>query len=117
MLVAVLLVTGLLLVACGGGGGGASGGQTIEVILDDYEFRPQDLQLKKGEPVTLLVKNAGVVAHDLLIPDLNQGTPAIAAGESYELKFTPQQTGQFTIECHEPGHKDLGMVGTLTVTD
>ncbi|MEI8221751.1 MAG: plastocyanin/azurin family copper-binding protein, partial [bacterium] len=41
---------------------------------------------------------------------------AAGPGKTGTLTFTPLVAGEFPVACSVPGHKEAGMVGTLTVT-
>ena len=40
----------------------------------------------------------------------------VAPGESAEITYTFDETGDVLLGCHQPGHYDGGMVATITVT-
>jgi len=117
------------LVACGGGGGTASaskpaasgGGPAQEITVkgtDQFRFEPAQLTAKAGQPVRVtLDDSAAALVHDFVIDNVG--------GQKVEIKSQPhaRANGQFTpppgtyqFYCSEPGHKEAGMVGTLTVS-
>jgi uncharacterized cupredoxin-like copper-binding protein len=121
-----------LLVACGGGG------QTIEVqALDELAWDPASVTVQAGETVTFVVTNDGQAQHEFVLgPDHVQeaheeaaaggmehgeaGEEAMAVlelapGETEEATITFDEPGEILYGCHEPGHYDGGMVGTVTV--
>lgn len=111
-----ILVAGLLLAGCGGGSGTPSA-QAIEVqALDTFAFDPNTLTAQVGQAVTVNLKNAGVLEHNLVIDELNVSAGPIQGGQSSEVTFTPSAAGSFSYYCNVPGHREAGMVGTLTVT-
>ena len=69
-LIALVLVAALV----GSGGLGvsalAAGQETeplrIDVTLDEYSFAPEPLRIPAGRPVTLVIRNAGKVAHEFM---------------------------------------------------
>ena len=93
----------------------ASGGGTTEE-LRDFAFAPNQLTAKAGEPVTLSLKNTGTQPHDLSLADLGVRSPVVAAGQTVAFTFTPPRAGTFQFTCDQLGHKEAGMVGTLTVS-
>lgn len=125
--VAVLSVIALALAACGGGnggsdtggnggGGGGDGTITIETPAG-FEFDPAEITVTQGQPVTIILENTDPSQdHNLQIDafDVDQN---VAAGETVEVSFTPDQTGEFDFICNVPGHAEAGMVGTLIVTE
>lgn len=130
--VAALLVLAVLLAACGGGGGssqpqsqaprqqtgssGASGQvREIKVVLSDFSFEPQEITVKRGERVRLVLENTGTVAHDWTLPELNLVSPKVQPRQTATYEFSVDRAGNFRTVCAEPGHEALGMVGTLIV--
>jgi plastocyanin len=103
----------LVLGGCGDGDGSPVPPGTV--VLDDYEFRPRDVQASRGE--TLTVVNEGGIAHNLTI---ERGSRRVAGTESFlngdrERLRVDLPPGRYRMICTVPGHEDLGMTGTLTV--
>ena len=117
------------LLACGGGGGTASAskpaasgsGPAQEITVkgtDQFRFEPAQLTAKAGQPVRVtLDDSAAVLIHDFVIDSVG--------GQKVQIKAQPhaRASGQFTpppgtyqFYCSEPGHKEAGMVGTLTAS-
>ena len=128
ILIIVAVVASLVLAACGGSGSG--GGATIDVTLNEFSFAPNAWTVTAGQQVTLNLKNAGTVTHDLTImktPISGSFTDAdkanviwasdmIPAGQSKTQTFTaPTTPGTYQVICTESGHFEAGMTGTLTV--
>lgn len=116
LVAAVLVVLPALLLACAPSGGGGGGGG-ITVTATEFKFDPANLTVKRGQEVVVTIQNRGTVVHDWVIKDLNVQSPKIQPGQSATVRFTPQRSGTFKIECIEPGHAAAGMVGQLTVQD
>jgi plastocyanin len=138
-LVAVALTVALA-TGCGGDDGGSdtsattdtatdtttepsdsAGGGTTAVSMDEFSFDPKDLTVSRGD--TLDVKNDGAVAHNLTIEkgsDPNEksdklaGTSTFQGGNSEELTVDVEP-GKYAMVCTVSGHRDAGMVGTITV--
>lgn len=122
MLLVLLLALTVVVAACGGGGGGdqqnnGGGGGAVseEVIMTDYAFDPQDLTFNQGDKVTLTIKNEGSTAHDFTVEALDVSSGQIAVGDSAQVEIPTDQPGEYEVVCTVPGHKELGMVGTLTI--
>lgn len=129
---AAIMAAAILLAACGGPQGDKSAasadaavaaesfqGRVIEVVLTDYAFKPASIELVKDEPVMLIVRNEGRTVHDLVIVGLgiDVRTEMLRRGESQTLVFTPLQSGRLETFCSVPGHRTLGMVGELFITN
>lgn len=110
-------------------------GEIQITMTDAMRFEPGAMTVKRGEPITFVVKNAGVIDHEIFV-----GTEAeqiehaahmakadSAHGHSSALRVGPGQTGSLTVTfalagsqmigCHEPGHYEAGMSAPLTVVD
>ncbi|MEO8463007.1 MAG: plastocyanin/azurin family copper-binding protein [Chloroflexota bacterium] len=112
--------------------------RTIEVIAhDNFTFDPDQISITVGETVTFRVRNAGAVAHELILGPIAmqqehetrmQAMPSgmmmadepnaiiVPSEETRELTWTFTQAGTFQYGCHEPDHYANGMFGTITVT-
>jgi uncharacterized cupredoxin-like copper-binding protein len=139
--VLVVVPLSLVLVACGAGSEEASPEtsdrvRTVEVAArDDLRFDPASIEVSAGETVRFVVTNAGSIPHDFYVgteaeqmahaaemggmdhdadPDADAVT--LEAGETDELTVTFDAPGVLLYGCHQPGHYDGGMVGTITVT-
>jgi len=100
-----------LVIACAGGGGG--GGTVIK--MSEFKYDPATITVKAGQPVKLTLQNEGTVVHDFHIDDLGVVSPKVQPKSQSNFEFTPSKSGTFKIICHEPGHEEGGMTGTLTV--
>ena len=146
MLVAASAALVLLLAACGGGGedpapdgeAAADGIRTIEVVaLDELSFDPGTIEIDAGETVRFVVTNAGSAVHDFYVgtedeqmaheaemgetgmdhgADPEADALTLEAGETDELTVTFDEPGTVLFACHQPGHYDGGMIGTITVS-
>lgn len=122
----------------------ATGGQTITVKGTEFKFDPTQITLKVGQPVTIVFTNAGSVDHELEVENIpasnvtldlskagkipedeadeakgdaanNEVHAYAAAGGTATVTFTPTKAGTYNFACNLPGHKEAGMVGTITV--
>lgn len=124
---AIVGLVALLGVACGGGassgaggsaGGGSTGRQEVAVQgLDTLKFNPATLTVRTGSPVHLTLNNTGALVHDWVVDSLEGSRVAVQAdgGKSASVDFTPTRAGTYQFYCSQPGHREAGMVGTLTV--
>lgn len=114
---ALLLVLPLVLAACGGGGGGngAAAGSEFHIEAKEYEFSPNELRAE-GSKIVIHLSNVGVIEHDLQIRGVDDAYVYTAPGESAALEIT-LPAGTYEFYCTVPGHFELGMQGTLVVSD
>jgi len=91
--------------------------RTIEMTAQRFAFEPNEITVKKGQPVILVIKSKDVV-HGLVIDDLGVRTTDVKKGEGTELKFDPETTGTFEGKCaHFCGKGHGSMKMTVHVTD
>lgn len=134
-----LLLVGLFgalsLVACSGGGDGP---RTIDVeTLDSMSYDPAEIQVEAGETVRFVVSNPGTATHEFVLGDesiqmeheeqagtgMDHGSMAdsdlpaltLAPGDTQTVEVTFDEPGTILYSCHQVGHYDQGMVGTITV--
>ena len=69
----------------------------IEITAKRFTYDPGDITVKKGEPVTLVVKSLDV-PHGLKFRELNVEVKA-GKGKTGEVQFTPEKTGDFVGHC------------------
>lgn len=108
--------------------------RVIEVsALDSLEFDPASLNVEAGETITFVVTNDGKNVHEFVIgdetyqqehaADMARGEHVqavsnqveVAPGETETLVWTFSGAGDVLYGCHEPGHYEGGMVGTIEV--
>jgi uncharacterized cupredoxin-like copper-binding protein len=104
----------------------------IDVAMTEFDYRPDRLSLREGQPYTLHFVSTGWVAHDFTAPGFfrsvtfreteaarrvqdSGGTLALAAGESVDLHLVPLQAGTFPVQCTRPLHSIFGMTGEIDV--
>jgi cytochrome c oxidase subunit 2 len=88
----------------------------IHITAKKFEFAPDTITLKKGEPVVLVVssqdrKHGFNLRAFGIRADVNPGGTA-------RIRFAPNKTGKFTFSCDVfcgEGHED--MTGTIVVTE
>jgi uncharacterized cupredoxin-like copper-binding protein len=134
------IVFTLLLAACGQSQPAASAPQTLAVAAKEFAFAPAALTVKAGQPVTISLQNTGAVEHDWSVREIEISGEAKSSGDAPSghmmgstgdepklhvaagiggkgtLTFTPSKPGTYEYYCTVAGHKEAGMVGTLTVS-
>lgn len=89
------------------------GPRTITITAQRFSFSPNEITLKKGEEVTLVIQSKDAT-HGLVIKDLGIRTHDVKKGQNTEVKFTPETVGTFEGKCAHfcgSGHGSM----TLTV--
>jgi cytochrome c oxidase subunit II len=69
----------------------------IKIMVARFSYTPDEIQLKKDEPVVLVLRSVDVT-HGLAVPELNIKTE-IKKGKETEIALTPQTAGQFVGKC------------------
>ncbi len=117
----LLVVLALVVAACGAGGSGSgqSGGAGGDVNFntagsDDFKFNPNTLAARAGQKVNVTLKNNGALEHTFTLTEANFEIKA-NGGQTSSGTFTAPAAGTYTFFCSVAGHKEAGMVGTLTV--
>ncbi len=70
----------------------------IEIAASKFSYSPNQITLKKDEPVVLVLHSTDVT-HGLVIPELNVAVTEIKKGKDAEVPLTPTKTGKFTGQC------------------
>lgn len=94
----------------------ASGAAPIAVTLLEYSIDPKTIDATGGK-VTFQVTNKGKLPHNFAVVSNGQElgkTKNLGNGQSETLTLD-LQAGTYQTICDLPGHKDQGMLGTLTV--
>lgn len=88
-----------------------------------FRFDPEHIDLETGKTYLITVPNVHSATHDLHIGTYNGGngdvvlarSPSVGANGSGAFLVTPDESGEFDMWCSQPGHAELGMVGTATI--
>ena len=136
-----IIILASLAVACGGGSSSkepdVAVDQTIAIDAKNVRFVPDNITVPAGRTVKLVLTNSDKgTEHDLASDDLmvsmtqggghggghgsTSGSPMMLAvhtkeGETNSVIFKADKPGTYNIYCTIAGHKDAGMVGTITV--
>jgi len=111
----VVLAAGLLALAGGAGVLAQKAPRVIKVSARRFSYTPNQIALKKGEPVTFELTTEDITM-GFNVPDFGVRGDIIP-GKTTRVDLTPDKTGTFTFLCDifcGDGHE--GMSGTLVVT-
>jgi uncharacterized cupredoxin-like copper-binding protein len=108
--------------------------RTIEVTMSEMAFTPSRIEVKRGEQIRFIVRNAGTEDHELLLastednlkhaeamkknPKMEHDDPngvRLAPKKSAEILWKFTKAGTFEYACLIPDHRDYGMTGRITV--
>ena len=130
LLAAVLLA--VVLTACGGDDEPAGDARRIEIDMTDNAYDPETVEVTSGERVTFVFTNDGEAVHEAYIGTAEDqeahaeemaggdggghdmdgsGGEALEVepGDTGELTYTFEDSGEYLIGCHQPGHYEDGM--------
>ena len=94
--------------------GGAATGQQVTVTSVDIAFEPEALTIPADTDVVVLLPNHGAAQHNFSIDPLQISVDQ-APGQADQKTTINAPAGTYEYYCNVPGHKQAGMVGTLTV--
>ncbi|KKS31185.1 MAG: Blue (Type 1) copper domain-containing protein [candidate division WWE3 bacterium GW2011_GWF1_42_14] len=88
----------------------------ITIEGSSYKFSPNTISAKIGDKVIVEFKNIEGF-HDFKIDEFNAATKVIKTGETDTVEFIVDKAGTFEFYCSVGEHRNMGMVGALTVTE
>lgn len=108
--------------------------RTIEIEMSEMAFMPSRIEVKRGEQVRFVIRNAGTEDHEFLLattrenlahaavmkkhPQMEHDDPngvRLAPQQSAEIVWKFTKAGTFEYACLIPDHRDFGMVGHVVV--
>jgi len=111
---ATLLVA--LIFAARARSGAAATEQVIHMTAKKFEYSPNEITVKKGQPVVIEIVSLDR-KHGFTIPELKVRSD-VKPGAPNVVRFTPDKAGTFNFHCDNfcgSGHE--GMTGTLVVVE
>jgi len=95
-------------------GGDAAAGAEQKVVAKDISFAPTTLTIAAGADSVVDVSNEGALPHNFAIDELKINQNLDAGAKDIKVTINAP-AGTYEYYCNIPGHKEAGMVGTLTV--
>ena len=108
--------------------------RTVEVEMSEMAFQPSRIEVKQGEQIRFVIRNAGYEDHEFLLattkenlkhaeimkkhPHMEHDDPngvRLAPKKSAEILWKFTKPGTFEYACLIPDHREFGMVGKVTV--
>ncbi len=86
----------------------------VTVAMIDIAFEPTEFTITADTDVVVSLPNEGVLEHNFTIEELGIASETILGGESTSVTINAP-AGAYEYFCSVPGHREAGMVGTLTV--
>ncbi|HWQ99356.1 MAG TPA: plastocyanin/azurin family copper-binding protein [Candidatus Methylomirabilis sp.] len=88
----------------------------IIVTSSNFKFDMSSITVKKGEKIRIRLKNVEGF-HDLVIDEFKAATERVQGEGETAVEFTADRAGTFEYYCSVGSHREMGMKGTLTVTE
>jgi uncharacterized cupredoxin-like copper-binding protein len=97
-------------------------------MSDKLKFDPSSVVVAPGETIRFLITNSGEATHELALGPADKvaadqidgklvvEADEIDAGLMKDLVYTFDGPGPYGFACHEPGHFEAGMVGSIVFT-
>lgn len=89
----------------------------IQLTASEWRYEPKEVTSSPRD-ITFEVKNGGVIEHNFVVEDQAKKKraeiPYIEPGETLKATVT-LPPGTYTIYCGLPGHRDAGMIATLSL--
>lgn len=86
---------------------------TVEAA--NFSFSPKEIKVKKGDRVKINFKN-NEGTHDWVLDEFNAKIDPIGSGKEASVLFTADKVGTFEYYCSVGKHRQMGMVGSLIVS-
>jgi uncharacterized cupredoxin-like copper-binding protein len=106
----------------------------IVVLMNEMDYTPATIEVKRGEQIRFVVRNVGTEAHEFLLAttaenlkhgeamkknlDMEHDEPngvRLDAKKSAEIVWKFTKAGTFEYSCLIPSHREFGMVGKVVV--
>lgn len=88
--------------------------EAIHVDAKEFAFDPATIEAAADTEFTVELTNTGVIEHDFTITGQESAKVVAAGGATASGSFT-LAAGTYEYFCSVVGHKESGMIGTLTV--
>ena len=106
----------------------------IVVLMNEMDYSPAVIEVKRGEQIRFVVRNVGTEDHEFLLattaenlkhgevmkkhPDMEHDEPngvRLAPKKSAEILWKFSKPGTFEYSCLIPTHREYGMIGKVIV--
>lgn len=99
--------------------------RTVEVGLSSFDFTPNEIRLRAGEPIVLHLVNSGRGGHNFAAPEffaaaagvsgpVQDGKVEVGSHASADVRLTPAR-GRYRLRCTHSLHTAFGMTGEIIV--
>lgn len=108
--------------------------RTVEIVMKEMEYEPWSIEVKRGEQIRFVIRNAGTEDHEFLLATTKENLAhagmmrkhrhmkhaepnavTLEPKQSAELLWKFTKVGTFEYSCLIPDHREYGMTGRVTV--
>ncbi|MBI5318292.1 cupredoxin family protein [Bradyrhizobium sp.] len=108
--------------------------RTIEIVMSEMAYEPWSIEVKRGEQIRFIIRNAGTEDHEFLLATTRENLAhaqmmkkhrhmrhdepnavTLSPKKSAELLWKFTKAGTFEYSCLIPDHREYGMTGRVTV--
>lgn len=108
--------------------------RTIEILMNEMDYTPARIEVRRGEQIRFVLRNVGKEDHEFLLatpeenlahavemkkhPHMEHDEPnaaRLAPSKTAEILWKFSKRGTFEYSCLIPDHREYGMVGKVTV--
>ena len=108
--------------------------RTIEILMNEMDFAPANIEVRRDEQIRFVLRNVGTEDHEFLLattkenlkhaelmkkfPKMEHDDPngvRVAPQRSAEILWRFTKAGSFEYSCLIPNHRDMGMIGHVKV--
>lgn len=108
--------------------------RTIEILMNEMDYTPARIEVRRGEQIRFVLRNVGREDHEFLLatarenlahaaemkkhPHMEHDDPnavRLAPNRTAEILWKFSKAGTFEFSCLIPDHRDSGMIGHVTV--
>ncbi len=108
--------------------------RTIEIAMNEMDYAPSRIEVKRGEQIRFVLRNVGTEDHEFLLATTKENLkhaavmrkhPHMEHDEPNGVRVGPKKTaevlwkftkpGTFEFSCLIPNHREFGMTGHVTV--
>jgi uncharacterized cupredoxin-like copper-binding protein len=108
--------------------------RVITVLMNEMDYTPSKIEVKRGEQIRFAIRNVGTESHEFMLattaenlkhaevmkkdPDMQHDDPngvTLAPKKTAEILWKFSKAGTFEYSCLIPKRRESGMIGTISV--
>jgi uncharacterized cupredoxin-like copper-binding protein len=108
--------------------------RVITVLMNEMDYTPTKIEVKRGEQIRFVIRNLGTESHEFMLattaenlkhaevmkknPDMQHDDPngvTLAPSKTAEILWKFSKAGTFEYSCLIPKHRESGMIGPVSV--